>query len=247
MDEIKITVVTVTYNAYDLLEKTIRSVINQTYGNIEYIIIDGDSTDNTSVLLEQYKHDIAVCVSEKDKGIYDAMNKAIQLATGEWIIFINAGDFFASDNVIKKVFSEHNVTDYDFIYGQHIWNDGLTRDVVPNRPLELMWQRICFSHQSLFSRASLMKERPYKLNYKIVSDYENYFHHYSNGKKFMSVDVPVSVFLAGGTSHINFFKRTYERWSVVRKYKKDEKLWHVYYLKLIAVHYYNVLKRKINE
>jgi hypothetical protein len=102
-----ITLVTVVFNGEKFLEETILSVINQTYDNIEYIIIDGGSTDGTIDIIKKYEHAIDYWVSEKDKGIYDAMNKGIDLATGEWINFMNAGDKLLDLNQ-AKVFSKSN-------------------------------------------------------------------------------------------------------------------------------------------
>lgn len=102
-----ITIVTVVFNGEKFLEKTILSVINQAYDNIEYIIIDGGSTDGTIDIIKKYEHAIDYWVSEKDKGIYDAMNKGIDLATGEWINFMNAGDKLLDLNQ-AKVFSKSN-------------------------------------------------------------------------------------------------------------------------------------------
>lgn len=94
MEEVKISVITVCYNAVDTLEKTIQSVLEQTYHNIEYIIIDGGSTDGTVEIIHRYVDYLAYWVSEPDRGIYDAMNKGIERATGEWVNFMNAGDYF---------------------------------------------------------------------------------------------------------------------------------------------------------
>lgn len=101
-----ISVVTVSYNAVLTIEQTILSVINQTYPHIEYIIIDGGSTDGTVDIIKKYANRIAYWVSEPDKGIYDAMNKGIRTAKGEWINFMNAGDLFYSKDTLEKVFSK---------------------------------------------------------------------------------------------------------------------------------------------
>lgn len=241
--EPKVTIVTVTYNAQDYIEETINSVINQTFTDYEYILVDGKSSDQTCSVIEKYKDHITTFISEPDKGLYDAMNKAIKLAKGEWIAFINAGDVYVDDSVLERVFNMYSHDDSDFIYGSHIWVNGDQQALVPVRPLDLMWQRICFCHQSLFSRTSLMKEKPFDLSYKIVSDYENYFSRYSEGKKFLNVDFPVCKFLAGGVSDINFMARTLERWSVVKKYKPLFAKWHLYYISLIYQNY----KKKINR
>ena len=101
-----ITVVTVVFNGAKFLDYTIQSVINQTYSNIEYIIIDGCSTDNSLEIIEQYKNKI-IWISEQDKGIYDAMNKGVALARGKWINFMNAGDSFYSLSTIADVFEKN--------------------------------------------------------------------------------------------------------------------------------------------
>ena len=94
MNNPKITVVTVCYNAVKDIEKTILSVVNQTYDNIEYIVVDGGSKDGTVNIIQKYEDRITKWISEPDKGIYDAMNKGILMATGDWINFMNAGDYF---------------------------------------------------------------------------------------------------------------------------------------------------------
>jgi glycosyltransferase involved in cell wall biosynthesis len=123
---LKITVITVCYNAADTLERSIQSVINQNYSNVEYIIIDGASTDGTLDIIEKYKDQAAFVESKSDGGIYDAMNKGIARATGDIIGMLNADDFYTASNVlteIAKAFEQNNV---DAIYADlnYINRDG---------------------------------------------------------------------------------------------------------------------------
>ena len=113
----KITVVTVVYNGILTLDATIKSVISQTYSNLEYIVVDGGSTDGTLELLKKYNSQISIIISEKDDGLYDAMNKGIALSTGEWICFMNCGDIFSSCNVLTFIFENNDWTKADIIYG----------------------------------------------------------------------------------------------------------------------------------
>ena len=101
MTDPKFTIITVTYNAGKVLEATIQSVISQTYENVEYILVDGGSKDNTLDLVQSYRNRISQLVSEPDQGLYDAMNKGIMIAKGEWINFMNCGDSFYDNSVIK--------------------------------------------------------------------------------------------------------------------------------------------------
>ncbi|HBI14270.1 MAG TPA: glycosyltransferase [Desulfobulbaceae bacterium] len=232
----KISIVTVTYNAAPCVRETLESIIGQSYPNIEYIVIDGASNDGTQSIINGYHEHISHFRSEPDKGTYDAMNKAIDIATGAWVIFINAGDFFVHDQIVAQVFAHPIPDNYDFIYGDYIWKGDKYGMRIESRPLDKMWQRICFSHQSLFSRTSLMKAKHFDLRYKIVSDYNFYFSCYMEGSEFLHLDFPISVFRAGGLSDINFMERTRERWKVVTRYKKSL-LVHLYYLWLILDHY----------
>ena len=118
-----ISIVTVSFNSEKTIRQTIESVLNQTYTNIEYNIVDGASTDKTVEIATQYKDDFEakgikyIITSEKDKGIYDAMNKGMDRATGSWIIFMNAGDTFCDNEVIKNIFGYNDLSDYSVIYG----------------------------------------------------------------------------------------------------------------------------------
>lgn len=217
-----LTVVTVAYNAEEHIEKTILSVVEQKFENFEYIVIDGNSTDDTMSIVKKYEDKIDQLVSEPDKGIYDAMNKAIDLASGEWILFMNSNDWFADAHVLSDVFAVDN-SDADFIYGSHKFYNGVKTVEVPLRPLSSMWKRISFSHQSLFSRTNIMKQYKFNLDKQIVADYDFYFRCYSEGKSFKKINRPISVVSGGGFSSTSFYQRTKERWMVVRAYAPSMK------------------------
>lgn len=117
----KISVITISYNAKDTIENTILSVINQTaFENIEYILIDGNSSDGTKDIIEKYKDKISYYVSESDSGIYNAMNKGITAATGDYVHFLNANDIYADEHVIEKVIEKAQDFNADFIIGDVI-------------------------------------------------------------------------------------------------------------------------------
>lgn len=130
MEEIKdkISIITICYNCATDLERTIKSVLCQTYDKIEYIIVDGGSTDETTHILNLYKDHVDYIISEPDEGIYDALNKGIRNATGEWLLCLNAGDTLCNENVLVDILSNeipHNIT---FIYSDYIltYEDGKT-------------------------------------------------------------------------------------------------------------------------
>lgn len=119
----KISVITVVYNDKEGLEKTIQSVLSQTYDNIEYIIVDGGSTDGSVDIIKKYQNRIGKWISEPDEGIYDAMNKGVGLSSGEWLNFMNAGDVFCDNKVLDCIF-EKNMPEYiQFIYSDY-WLEG---------------------------------------------------------------------------------------------------------------------------
>ena len=128
MEEInnKISIITICFNCKQDLEKTIASVVSQQYPNKEYIVVDGNSSDGTKEVLLRHKTDIDICISEADNGIYDALNKGIRQATGEWIICMNAGDVFHNDHVLEDIFSNSIPEDKTFIYSDFelIHNNG---------------------------------------------------------------------------------------------------------------------------
>lgn len=165
-----ISVVTVCYNAVNEIEKTILSVLNQTYDNIEYIVIDGGSNDGSVDIIKKYADCIAYWVSEPDRGIYDAMNKGIRAAKGEWINFMNAGDRFENMGVLEQ-FSEYNLIYLKAVYGN---TKFVTKQGVGYRTakdVHYISKDMPTSHQSFFIRTEIAKEFRFDLKYKYAADY----------------------------------------------------------------------------
>lgn len=165
----KISIITIVYNDAKGLERTIKSVINQTFTDYEYIIIDGGSTDETIKVIKKYENRITKWISEHDKGIYDAMNKGIKMANGEWISMMNAGDIFADNHVLMQVFSLNIPSYKTFIYsdiftlrknGQRIYRT-------------LSYDKGNLIHQAIIYRRKLHEEHGYYIVTKrlIISDY----------------------------------------------------------------------------
>lgn len=174
----KFSVITVCYNAEATLEDTIQSVISQTYHHVEYIIVDGASKDRTMDIVNRYRERISVVVSEPDKGLYDAMNKGIRLATGDYLCFLNAGDSFHEDDTLQQmVHSIHTLQLPDVLYGETELVDHEGHFLRMRRlqaPEHLTWksfrQGMLVCHQAFFARRDLVM--PYDLRYRFSADFD---------------------------------------------------------------------------
>ena len=186
-----ISVITICYNAEKELEQTILSVINQTYKNIEYIIIDGGSSDNSINIIKKYNNKISHWISEPDNGIYDAMNKGIKIATGDYISFMNAGDSFYNSTTMEELSKELSINQPDIIYGNanFIYEWG-TKIQIPY-PIETLNKRMAFCHLASLVKTSLMKQELFDTSYKISSDYNFLYHQFKAGKKFLYTPICV--------------------------------------------------------
>lgn len=165
----KLSVITINYNNRDGLRKTIESVVHQTCTDFEYIIIDGGSTDGSVDVIKEYAGRIDYWVSERDRGCYHAMNKGVKVAQGEYVIFMNSGDSFYTNDVIDA-FVQGNPTE-DVLCGDMFLSLGCVNYV----PTELTFRYFYegnLPHQACFIKTSLQKKYPYNENLKIVSDYE---------------------------------------------------------------------------
>ncbi len=169
-----VSIVTIVFNGKKSLKKTINSVIDQTYKNIEYIIIDGGSRDGTIDVIRHYENQIDTWISEPDNGIYDAMNKGLKLASGQWINFLNAEDTFFSNDTLSEIFSNVNNNKFKLIYGDWInVNDkGLNNYIKSLSYLnhEHLKYRFQMNHQSLFVKNQNLPD--YDITYKIKADYQ---------------------------------------------------------------------------
>ena len=214
-----ISIITVVYNGEKYLEETIQSVINQTYDNVEYIIIDGRSTDGTLEIIKKYEDRIDYWVSEKDKGIYDAMNKGIELSTGDWINFMNAGDSFYENSVLEKLFTQNDLKDIGILYGNHVIKNENNSEVIQIDVKEYNWKRnIPFCHQSLFVRTSLQKNNLFDLQFKISADYDQFMRLKYQDVQILHLPLVISIYLDGGISSVSREKLIKEQYRITKKY-----------------------------
>lgn len=205
-----VSIITVVYNRASQLEATILSVLNQKYDELEYIIIDGGSSDGTVDIIRKYEDQLAYWVSEPDKGIYDAMNKGIAAAKGAWINFMNCGDRFMPD-VIAKVFSTSH-EDADLIYGNTVIRYPTFEVLYRKVPLKKMWKAMPFCHQSTFVRTSLMREYKFDVSYKLSADFDFLLKAYQRQKRFKEVEPVISYFdFSEGASRDNAILSIKER------------------------------------
>lgn len=217
-----ISVITVSYNAVSTIEDTILSVINQTYSNIEYIIIDGGSTDGTVDIIKKYQEKISFWVSEPDKGIYDAMNKGINHSTGMWINFMNSGDLFYHNNVLLDLLIRISDISTNIVYGDTMVRYSWGNVMKPAFTLSVINHEMPFCHQSCLISSSLMKEHLYNLRYKICADYYFFFKCYQEGVKFTYIEMVVSVYESeNGVSSANVLTTLRE----LAQINGEERLW----------------------
>jgi len=262
MESLKITVITVIYNGEEKIENTMLSILNQTYANIEYIVLDGNSSDGTVEILKKYEEKISRkkyilspenfhWKSEPDKGIYDAMNKAVGMSTGDWIIFMNAGDGFMDNSVIEDIFNDQSIIDnQDVIYGND-WiefSDGYRVLHKANKPIKSMWKGPVFRHGAMFTKTELQKEFPFKLDksYSICADFDFIYHLYSLNKSFYYFDRDIMFFESEGISS-NIFRSTKENLMIVQSY--NYKLYHIiwYFFYTIKLHIIKPIKKPVKK
>lgn len=201
----KVTVITVCYYAAATIGKTIESVLSQNYDNYEYVVVDGASNDETLSIVESYRDEFErknvqlTVVSGKDNGIYDAMNKGIDLAGGDWIIFMNADDSFYDADTLRLVF-DRELDGYSVVYGNCMRIDGHGSYPMKANPPESLPKQMPFVHQAVFAKTDLCKKYKFDLNYNLCADYDFFFKLYALDYKFNQVDVTVCNYSVSGIS-----------------------------------------------
>ncbi len=191
---IKVTVITVTYNAKDALEKTMHNIDVQDYTNLEYIVVDGASLDGTISLLNSYTGKLDRWISEPDMGIYDAMNKGVAMATGDYCLFMNAGDCFAGPSVVSQAVK--NFGGADVIYGDILKDGNLKKSLSPRN-----CHKMYYCHQAVFTRTSCLKEYPFDISHRFSADFKQAKQLYLAGKTFKQTNIAIAVFDTTGISN----------------------------------------------
>jgi len=198
----RITVVTVVLNQVETIERTLSSVIEQDYPDLEYLVIDGGSTDGTLDVIRRHKSGITQWISGKDGGPYGAMNKGAAMASGEWVAFMNGGDVYVQPDAISRAFAACEPDKCDVIYGDGIFRgEGYRFEERAEDPLTLQ-DGNGFSHQSCFVRTVLQRDYGFDTTEKIAADYDLFLRLFKQGKVFRHVDVVVSEFFVGGLSSV---------------------------------------------
>lgn len=202
-----LSIITVCFRAKDQVRATMENVLKQTWTQFEYLIIDGKSDDGTVDLLAQSVSVFADSgisfryVSEPDHGIYDAMNKGVRMAKGQWLLFLNAGDLLAGEHVLEQIFEKPANT--QIIYGDTLCiYQGNTR-LYPALPLDHLTYEMAFCHQSAFIRRDLLLEHPYDVSYKVCADHQFFLSMYLQKKVFEYHAFPISIYEIAGYSDKN--------------------------------------------
>jgi len=217
----KLSVITVVYNNVRHIERTLLSVTHQTYANIEYILVDGFSTDGTLEIVQQYTSQIETLISEKDKGIYDAMNKGLAVARGDYVIFMNSGDEFYAPDTVAKVFA--SAEDADIYYGETEMIDEASNSLGQRRhkaPVQFTWRHFKYgmsiSHQAIYIKRSLTQL--YDKQYQLSADIDWILQAAKKAQKIVNVQQYVAKYLVGGMSKKKHRQSLMERFTIMRKH-----------------------------
>lgn len=237
----RVSIVTVCLNCVDCIEKTIDSVVGQDHPDVEYIIIDGGSTDGTIDIIRKYDDRISFWISEPDEGIYDAMNKGVRLASGYLVGFINSGDTYAK-GAIKSIAEEYEKYHPDVLYGNTTVSYEDHEEYVCYKDLD--YEKYFFGnliiHQSIFVRTDISKNLPFDTKYKILADYDFFLKLYCANATFRYIDTNIAYFRAGGISMVNKFQVAIEKRDILLKAILKNKKLRKYYRRTEDLFYYDM-------
>lgn len=216
-----LSIITVVYNNVRDIERTLLSVFNQSYALIEYIVVDGASSDGTLEIIQRYQDRLSKVVSEKDNGIYDAMNKGLALASGDYVLFMNSGDELYAPDTVENVFS--TAPNADIYYGEtEMYNEawqsiGKRRHSVPEK---FTWKSFRFgmtiSHQAIYIRRTLTE--PYDRQYELSADIDWILIAAKKAKTSVKVPGYVAKYLVGGMSKKRHHQSLKERFAIFTKH-----------------------------
>jgi len=216
-----LSVITIVYNNVNDIERTMLSVLGQTYPNIEYILIDGLSNDGTLEVIKPYGKRITKLISEKDEGIYDAMNKGLEMATGDYVIFMNSGDEFYDAGTVAAVFA--TAPDADIYYGETEMIDSKGQSLGQRRhkaPEQFSWRSFKFgmsvSHQAIYIKRELIE--PYDHRYQLSADIDWIIRAAKKAKKIVNVHRYVAKYLVGGMSKTKHSQSLMERFDIMKRH-----------------------------
>lgn len=228
-ESMKISVITVCYNSEATIERTIRSVIAQDYHDLEYIIIDGASTDKTLDIIGKYQNEISICVSEPDNGLYDAMNKGLEKCSGDVFAFLNSDDWYA-DNVLKKVNEYFESSNADIVSGNlYLFHDGVSEKLNFDRSnREKMLFEVIYPHPALFAKRELyVKHGGFDTSYKLAADTDWVMKVCVNGADVFCADDCFTHFSDGGLSFRKRYAGLKEQYQIACKYVQRDAFIHL--------------------
>lgn len=236
----KFSIITINYNDKQGLEKTIKSVLSQSYTDYEYIVIDGGSTDGSVEMIKAHEDRLTYWVSEPDRGIYDALNKGLRRAHGEYVNCMNAGDTFASSHTLQQIVDENIAPGTALIYGNTVFAepDGSRADLAP-RPFWLNREYIHgmgICHQSLFVRTDLAQKHPFNERYRIAADYDSILRIHAEDGSTHYVPGAITVFDRTGVSSTHKKEGFRETAKILHRYGTPQ-YW-FYYLR--KFYYYRI-------
>lgn len=227
----KISIITVSYNSSSTIEQTILSVINQQYPNIEYIIIDGGSTDGTVDIIKKYANNITYWISERDNGIYDAMNKGIDKATGDIVGIINSDDWY-SDNIFTLIASQYKLNPSAMIHGNLILEgENKTWLAYPKMNTKEYYKGTPFCHPTMFVPLKIYREiGKFNTQFRIAADYDLMLRIVENNYACNYINTTISHMRTGGESDINLIKGYQESRQITinHGYNKLKAFWAYY-------------------